>query len=52
MNYEWLFFAALWAGSMCVILYKVHRRFEQVWNAINELERNKLDIEPCHYKSE
>jgi hypothetical protein len=46
MYYDWLFFAALWASSMCIVLYKVHRRFEQVWHAINQLDRNKLDIEP------
>lgn len=41
-----LFFAAIWASSMCVILYKVHSRFEQVWLAIEFLQHDKLDKEP------
>lgn len=45
MNYEWLFFAAIWASSMCSILYKVHSRLEQVWQAIDQLDNDKLDKE-------
>lgn len=44
--YDILFFAAIWASSMCVVLYKMHSRFEQVWQAMDQLDAQKQDVEP------